>query len=112
MTFWGKTAFGCYVGSILRYHIDLTVKGVAKIIGDFSDVTIKQQITEFAERTARIGHAHPELTNVLAFVARASIDRGDHFPTATAGINIGFRLGVEFWVASVAGPNAVDLRGP
>src|SRR2546425_7356488 len=110
MTHYGFSALA--FGSLLCHYIDFAVKSIAKIIGDFGDVTIKQQITEFAEGTARVGQAHPELANVLAFVLRSSIDRRDHLPTATAGIDIGFRLGVEFRIAPVAGPNAVDLRGP
>ena len=79
MTHYGFSALA--FGSLLCHYIDFAVKGIAKIIGDFGDVTIKQQITEFAEGTARVGQAHPELANVLAFVLRSSIDRRDQLST-------------------------------
>ncbi len=53
---------------VIRHYIDLAVERIAKIIGDFGYVKVKQQVAEFAEAAALAGNAHTELAAIFVFI--------------------------------------------
>src|SRR5712675_1615631 len=50
--------------SMLRHYIDLAVKSVAKIVRDFGDVEVKEQIAKGAKTSARVSNAYAVLPAV------------------------------------------------
>ena len=48
--------------------VDFTVEGVAEIVGDFGDVAVEQQITEFSETARGVSNAHAPLPAIFGLV--------------------------------------------
>lgn len=53
---------------VIRDYIYLAVERIAKIIGDFGYIKVKQQIAEFAEAAALAGNTHTELATIFVFI--------------------------------------------
>lgn len=54
--------------SLLRNDIDLAIERIAEFIGDFSRVTIEQQVTNLTEAAASVGNADSPLAAVPGFI--------------------------------------------